>query len=229
MFNEKLYADLANIIEDLQKTDSTLDNPTQSRIDENSLKEHHYQDPQVEAGNKFAYNHFVKNFGKSGSHVHFDINHLSSVNKDHGYEFGDHAVKQVFHAASELAKKYDAPLFRYNGDEGRFFLPNREKAQSFMKDLDLQLQAVEALKGTNHKLSISIGAGHTPQHAEEAIKHSKHASQKLEAGKSPNQTTSLLHEPFPADWHPVVTPPSAIKVNQHPSALKLANPLKPQG
>jgi len=138
-----------------------------------------YGDPMVnDVGNKRAYADFLKR-PREGVHVMMDANNFKSINDDLGHDVGDKAIKlmggAMRQAMDETAGREQGKLFRFGGDEFAAHLPTYEHAAQFARALRSKLEAIPALAGT-HRLSVSMGLGHTPQHADYALNtHAKGA------------------------------------------------------
>lgn len=238
------YSKLRENLETLAKADMSLSealalarkhNPEAGKI----LAGHIYKDRLVpKVGNRFAYEDFLKRHGNSGVHLSMDANSFGAINKEHGFETGDEAIKQLFNTASDVSRKYGLKLFRVGGDEGRLHASSPERANAFLKEFKDKLAKNPKIAG-QHQISASIGVGYNPEHAERALIQAKDKLGPLVNGKrnkinKPGEEEtvfhSLLHESPPANWHPSVgkVPPMPHEENTSttPSALKLNNPLK---
>lgn len=136
--------------------------------------------PQI--GNKMAYNDF-RSRPRPGVHVHLDGNDFGSINKMHDHETGNQAIvamgKALRQAMDESVGRKTGKLFRTGGDEFVAHVPSHEHAALFARALRSKMDAIPAIRGT-HRLSMSLGFGPTPEHAEEALKDAK-AQKKMAA------------------------------------------------
>lgn len=138
-----------------------------------------YEDPMVPAvGNKRAYKDFLTR-PREGVHVMMDANRFKAINDDLGHEVGDKAIAALGgamrSAMDETVGRKDGKLFRFGGDEFAAHLPTYEHAAHFGRALRARLEAIPALAGT-HRLSVSMGLGHNPETADQALQHAKGAA-----------------------------------------------------
>lgn len=133
-------------------------------------------------GNKKAYADF-RSRPKQGVHVHMDGNDFGTINKIHGFETGNQAIvamgAAMREAMDEAVGKKHGKLFRVGGDEFVAHVPSHDHAAAFARSLRQKLEAIPAVGGT-HQLSVSMGFGHTPDHAELALINAK--GEKKKAG-----------------------------------------------
>src|SRR5262249_210201 len=87
-----------------------------------------------------------------------------------------------------------AKAFRVGGDEFHAHFPDQESASRFSRTLRNKLDELAPVGGT-HKLSMSIGMGHTPEHADKALYHAKDA--KNAAGYAPGKAQTHAHSLVP--------------------------------
>jgi diguanylate cyclase (GGDEF)-like protein len=147
-----------------------------------------------EMGNKLAYEDF-KTRPREGVHIHLDGNDFGSINKIHGHEVGDKAIrsmgKALREAMDESVGRKLGKMFRTGGDEFVAHVPSPEHAAAFSRALRTKLEAIPAIGGT-HRLSMSVGYGHTKDHAEAGLQASKAA--KKAAGRPQGQAdTHVTH------------------------------------
>ncbi len=244
MFNDDKYNNLVQSFEELAKIDMTLTDalrvarqhsPAAGKV----LARHMYTDAMVpKVGNSFAYKDFLTRNRNSGIHLSLDANGFGSINKVHGFETGNDAIKSLFNTVSDVSRKYGLKAFRVGGDEGRLHAPTPERANGFIKELKERLSQAPKLPGTEHRLSVSVGMGYSPEHAEQSLLHAKdqlgplidgkrHKTNQL--GDEPTVSHSLLHETPPPGWRPHVgsfpaLPHEQVKETNTPG-LKLKNPL----
>ncbi len=245
MFDNDNYNNLFQTIEGLAKVDMSIadalrvtrqHNPTAGKV----LARHMYTDAMVpKIGNSFAYRDFLTRNRSTGVHLSLDANGFGSINKEHGFETGNEAIKTLFNTVSDVSRKYGLKAFRVGGDEGRLHAPTPERAQGFIKELKEKLSGAPNLPGTNHKLSVSVGMGYSPEHAEQALLYAKDQLGPLVNGKrmknnalgaEPTVAHSLLHEQPPQEWRPhtgtfTALPHEQVKETNSPG-LKMNNPLK---
>lgn len=240
MFQDDKYQKIHKNLKDLRKVDMGLmealkiaraHNPDAG----NALARHIFLDTLVpRVGNSFAYKDFLSRHNNSGVHLSLDANSFGAINKEHGFEAGNEAIKQLFNTVSDVSRKYGLKAFRVGGDEGRLHASTPERAHGFINELKERLDSAPHLDGTDHRLSVSVGLGYTPEHAEQALMRAKDQLGPLELGKrkkmwapgkEPTVAHSLLHESPPPHWRPSTA--SVPAAAQEPiSALKISNPLK---
>lgn len=243
IFKDDKYSDLFKVFENLSKEEPSLGealksikatNPKAHKV----LARHLYTDTMVpRIGNSFAYKDFLTRHGNSGIHLSLDANSFGSINKEHGFEKGNEAIKKLFNTISDISRKYGMKAFRVGGDEGRLHAPTPERANGFLKELKSSLETSPLLSGTNHRISVAVGVGYTPEHAEQSLIRAKDKLGPLISGKrvkefkpgeEPTVSHSALEETPPAHWKPsnhVHKDSQMIEPVTNP-ALKLANPLK---
>ena len=220
MLDPNKYHKFLNTTKDLLKSDVSLSealkiarqhNPEAGKV----LARHIYTDTLVpRVGNNYAYNDFLSRHRNSGVHVSMDANSFGAINKEHGFEHGNEAIKQMFNTASDVSRKHGGKLFRVGGDEGRLHFPNEERALGFAQEFKDRLSQNPKIAG-KHQVSVSMGIGHNPEHAEKALLSAKDQLGPLVEGKRakiapPGQEAtvwhSALHEPKPPNWTPAIQP-----------------------
>jgi GGDEF domain-containing protein len=246
MFDNEKYQKLYNIFESLNKELSLTEalkatkklNPEAAKV----LANHVYKDQMVpKMGNRFAFEDHLKRHKNTGFIVSADLNGLSELNKVHGHYAGDHAIKAAFNAMADVSRQMQGKAHRVGGDEARFHFTTPERAHAFMKESSKALDQLPKVPGTNHKVSVSMGAGFNHDHAEKALMLAKDKlgplvngkRQKINApGQEPSVYHSLLHEPAPENWKPMVNKMEPSPHEQPPAMapgnIKLHNPLKPK-
>jgi GGDEF domain-containing protein len=151
-------------------------------------------------GNQAAHEDFIEGLqGKKdqGVHVHIDANDFGSINKLHGMPVGDQAIKTLAGAMRDTIDKHigrkNAKLFRVGGDEFKAHFQTPAHAAVFARALRHNLDQAVPVGGT-HRLSTSIGMGHTPEHAEQALINAKNEKQKQNypIGQAEHHAHSLL-------------------------------------
>ena len=107
-----------------------------------------------------------------------DGNDFGAINKIHGFETGNKAISAmggaIREAMDEAVGRAQGKVFRIGGDEFHAFVPSHEHAAQFARSVRQKLEAIPAVGGT-HNLSLSLGFGHTPDHAELAMINAKGA------------------------------------------------------
>lgn len=148
-------------------------------------------------GNKKAYADFLAR-PKQGVHVHIDGNSFGQINKTgRGFEAGNDAIvamgKAIRESVDEAVGRKQAKAHRVGGDEFRVFVPTHEHAALFARALRQHLEAIPPIDGTHH-LSVSMGFGHTPDHAELALIDAKQAKKAtgLPAGQEKTHAASRI-------------------------------------
>jgi GGDEF domain-containing protein len=128
-------------------------------------------------GNKKAYADFLGR-PKQGVHIRMDGNDFGAINKLHGFETGNQAITAmggaIREAMDEAVGAKHGKVFRIGGDEFHAFVPSHDHAAQFARAVRQKLEAIPAVGGT-HNLSLSMGFGHTPDHAELAMINAKGA------------------------------------------------------
>jgi GGDEF domain-containing protein len=140
-------------------------------------------------GNKLAWEDFQSR-PRKGVHVMFDANDFGTINKKWGQSVGDEAIKAMGGALSRASRVNKGKLFRVGGDEFRAHFDTPEQAYSFARAARSELEALPPVMG-QHFHSGSIGFGHNPEHAEQALIHAKTA--KKRAGYLPGQAQTHAH------------------------------------
>lgn len=162
------------------------------------LTAHIFKDTMVPSmGNKKAYQDFLSR-PRGGVHVHIDLNDFGTINKVHGFETGDSAIKAAGQAMrnaidSSVSKKV-AKAFRVGGDEFRIYVPTHEHAARLVRALKQHWDKIPPIEGT-HSVSGSIGIGHTPETAENALIQAKTA--KKSSGYKLGEAKTHAHSAIP--------------------------------
>jgi len=168
-------------------------------------------------GNKKAYLDFLSR-PKQGVHIHIDGNSFGLINKTgRGFEAGNDAIRAMGGAIREAADtavgRKDAKTHRVGGDEFRVFVPTYEHAALFARHLRNRLEAIPPIDG-KHQLSVSMGFGHTPDHAELALINAKEA--KKASGKAPGQEMTHAASQIPGYEGHVPTGPDQLHLQPLP-------------
>lgn len=151
-------------------------------------------------GNMAAYDDFnegIKSNNPGGIHIRLDANDFGSINKVHGKEMGDVAIKDLFHtirgAVDDSVGHTNAKVFRIGGDEAHIHVPNHEAGAHFARTLFSRLNSLAPIGGT-HRLSVSLGFGSDPEQAENALIRAKKAkkAQNYPTGQSDHHAWSLV-------------------------------------
>lgn len=170
-------------------------------------------------GNKKAYADFLSR-PKQGVHVRMDANDFGGINKLHGFEAGNQAITAMGNAMREamdesVGSKH-GKLFRIGGDEFHAFVPSHDHAAAFARNLRSKLEAIPTIGGT-HNLSVSLGIGPSPAHAETGLINAKGA--KKAAGYQPGQAKTHAHSMMPGlegpvpvgEGLPLMSPPQSVR------------------
>ncbi len=201
-------------------------------------------------GNKRAYADFLSR-PKEGVHVMMDANDFKSINDELGHGVGDKALRAmgdvIRGALDETVGREHGKAFRFGGDEFAAHVPTYEHAAAFARALRARLEAVPPLGGT-HRLSMSMGIGHTPEAADYALNmHAKDAKNRAVAALSgkygsrqagyrapealyahslfPGKEGAIPTTEAPVDIAAAVRPP----VDEPPRVSPFKPPLEPQG
>lgn len=165
-------------------------------------------------GNKHAYRDFLLRT-KKGHHIRIDANDFGGINKVHGFETGDGAIRALGGALrtsmdSTVGSKH-GKLFRIGGDEFHAFVPSHEHAAQFLREARTQLNSIPAIGGT-HNVTISAGIGPSTFHAEKSLIEAKNAKKAM--GYLPGQSRMHVysndygHIPLDTEQPPLVAPVS---------------------
>lgn len=232
-----------DLLEELEKHDASLSEALKAfraaglHDQANVVARHLFSDSMVpRMGNKMAYNDHLARHGNDGIHVHVDMNDFGQINKLHGEKKGDEAIKQFGNIASDVSRKFGGKSFRNGGDEFKMHFDRPEAAHGFARELRSQLEKQPKIGGT-HNLAASIGIGHNPDHAEQALlrakgqlgpmgpdgkRHNLHA-----LGDAPTVIHSHLDQTPPTNWKPGRGAPTmpTPKAPSPTPGLSLHNPL----
>jgi GGDEF domain-containing protein len=183
-----------------------------------------FTDPMTGMGNKKAYSDFLSR-PRPGVHVRIDGNDFGSINKAHGFEAGDGAIRSMGTAIREalqqvVGKKY-AKSYRLGGDEFHLHVPDARSAARFARAVREKLEAVAPIGGT-HGLSLSIGMGDDPVTAEKALIQAK-TSKKL-AGYKEGQARTHVHSMIPGA-EGAIPVENTVKPALAPPTVKPAEPV----
>lgn len=186
-----------------------------------------FSDSMVPAmGNKRAYGDFLAR-PKQGVHIRMDGNDFGGINKLHGFETGNQAITHmggaIREAMDEAVGRKHGKLFRIGGDEFHAFVPSHEHAAHFARLVRNKLEAVPPVGGT-HNLSLSMGFGHTPDHAELALINAKGA--KKASGAAPGQAKTHAASQVPGFEGVIPTGPDQLNLRpipqMHPETAQAA-------
>jgi diguanylate cyclase (GGDEF)-like protein len=204
-----------------------------------ALRQHAFKDPMTGhvMGNKFAYTDFKnRSEAKGGIHLAMDGNDFKSVNDKFGHETGDQAIKAMGTAMREAMDETVGPeqgkLFRVGGDEFAAHVPTHEHAAAFSRALRNKLEAITPIQGT-HRLSMGIGLGVSPEHADKALYEAKKQKYIPEGMTNPDsrkwvskythgETPSLAHSLVPGFEGPVPLDHQQLTVKPPPAPQPLA-------
>jgi len=150
-------------------------------------------------GNQAAHEDFIEGQkGKpQGVHLHMDANDFGSINKMHGHPVGDQAIKTMANTMRETMDKHvgrkHGKLFRVGGDEFKAHFQTPAHASVFARALRQNLDQLVPVGGT-HRISLSMGMGHSPEHAEQALMNAKteKKAQNYPVGQAEHHVHSLL-------------------------------------
>ncbi len=180
-------------------------------------------------GNKLAYEDFLSR-KRGGVHVMLDANDFGRINKKWGQSVGDDSIRAMGGALSRASRASRGKLFRVGGDEFRAHFESPEQAYAFARAARQELENIPPVRG-EHFHSVSIGLGHTPEHAEQALIHAKTAKQR--AGYMPGQAQTHAHSllkgavgEVPVSTEPEGLPPGlkqAVPPGTSPMALQTAD------
>jgi GGDEF domain-containing protein len=174
--------------------------PDSARVIANKL----FRDSMVPGvGNKAAYEDFLER-PRAGVHVMMDGNDFGQINKKFGQTEGDNAIKAMGGAMRRASRQFRGKLFRVGGDEFKAHFETPEQAYGFVRSVRNELDRLPPAGG-QHRHSISIGLGHTPEHAEQAVIHAKNA--KKAANYQPGQAKTHAHSLLDNAAGPVPTGP----------------------
>lgn len=202
---------------------------------EKALTRHIYEDPLMEGiGNKKAWNEFQSK-NKPGVYFAGDGTDFSAINNAFGHQTGDDAIRTYGKAMRDSMDESGAQgkLFRTGGDETSAWFPSHEHAMKFARSLHDKLEAVPPIEGA-HKLSMGMGFGPTPAHADKALYMAKEQKylpgqenvparerkRAFKIGAAPNMAHSLvagqegavpLHDPTAEAVHATLNAPSLPK------------------
>lgn len=167
-------------------------------------------------GNKKAYQDFLSR-PKQGIHIRMDGNDFGSINKKHGFETGNQAIgsmgNAIREAMDEAVGSKHGKVFRIGGDEFHAFVPSHEHAALFARAVRQKLEAIPHVGGT-HSLSLSLGFGHTPDHAELALINAKGA--KKAAGYPQGQAKTHAASQVPGFEGHIPTGPDQLNLKPIP-------------
>lgn len=134
-----------------------------------------------------------------GVHIMLDGNDFGSINKTHGHQAGDDAIKSMGNAIrssmDETVGASHPDLWRFGGDEFAAWMPSHEHANRFLRTLRSKLEAVPAVGGT-HSLSMSAGIGQSHPEADTALNAHAKAAKKA-AGYLPGSAKMHVHSLVP--------------------------------
>jgi GGDEF domain-containing protein len=156
-----------------------------------TLSKHIFTDSMIPSmGNKKAYEDFLRR-PRAGVHVHIDLNDFGAINKLHGHNIGDSAIKSageaIRGALDTSVGRAQGKLFRKGGDEFTAFVPSYEHAARFLREMKTNFSKIPPVGGT-HVIAASTGFGLDPESAESALIQAKTA--KKAAGYKSGQSKS---------------------------------------
>ena len=182
-----------------------------------ALQQELFTDSMVKGvGNKKAYADFLSR-PKQGVHIRMDGNDFGGINKLHGFETGNTAITSmgdaIRQAMNESVGAKHGKVFRIGGDEFHAFVPTHEHAALFARSVRNKLEQIPAVGGT-HNLSLSLGFGHTPDHAELALINAKGA--KKASGMKPGQAKTHAASQVPGFEGVIPTGPDQLPLKPIP-------------
>jgi diguanylate cyclase (GGDEF)-like protein len=235
---------MESVMEDLLKLEPTLQDALGSMraaVKAGHIKPEHlkaltgslFKDTMVPSlGNKKAYQDFLAS-PRNGVHVMADANGFKGINDTFGHEAGDKAIKALGgafrEALDESSGRANAKGHRVGGDEFHAHLPTHEHAARFARVLRQKLDQIPAIGGT-HKLSMSLGFGASPEHADKALYAAKAAKDAMNypKGQAQMHVHSLVpgHEgAVPAGDHPMTLKPPTVAKPEAPAPVTPAAPV----
>jgi diguanylate cyclase (GGDEF)-like protein len=245
-YRQDRVAKMENAFEEMLKNDPAMAdkvNSALSKLDQlvkaghldphhaEALRQHAFMDPMTGhvLGNKFAYTDFLNRAeSRGGVHVALDGNDFKSVNDKYGHAAGDRAIQAMGQALHEARNETTSlgKLFRPGGDEFAAWFPSHEHAATFARTLRAKLEAIPSING-EHKLSMGIGLGHTPEHADKALYEAKKQkytpegmtnpdSRKWTSKYSPGSAPSFAHSLVPGSEGAIPLDHSQLQVKPPP-------------
>jgi len=213
------YKENIDLFTDLIKADRSLfpklKTPEDIKPKLDKVKDKHlFLDSMVgNVGNVFAYHNTIQKYPNSGIHIAVNANSFNDINSQFGTKIGDNAIQMLFKTIASVAQKHQMPVFRTRGDEARLLALDEDSAKAFSDELFQELDQSEKVKG-QHKLSVSVGVGYTPQGATESLSYAKHqlshqnsagqVERLAKPGTETNAVYSSLPKGPPPDWRPVL-------------------------
>lgn len=195
----------------------------------NGFRHTTYVDPKTsesKLGNQFAWDEFREK-KLPGAYIGMDLNNFKQQNDTFGHDTGDNSIKAFARAARNAADKIgDMKLFRSGGDEFTAHAPTPEHAHRFVRELRNQLEPIPHIGGT-HKLSASVGIGHTPEVADQALLRAKEGKKGHTVSSIPSVLAHSLHPSGPSGILP--TSDQGIVKTKKPRTPKLPKPTSTSG
>lgn len=216
---EKKFQDLTKIEPHLQRALGNLKGAVDDETYKTVMKEI-FADPMIpEMGGKKAWAHFQEQ-PRGGVHARIDLNSFGAINKVHSFEHGDQAIKSAAKALLDAKREADGKFappkeqiqtigadanrdledllqsktFRLGGDEFAVHIPDHPKAFEhaayFLRKFREKMDSIPPIGGT-HRISASVGLGHTPEESDQAQIHAKRAKQGT--GRLPGQEDTHVH------------------------------------
>lgn len=177
-----------------------------------------YNDSRIKGmGNLRSYNDFLSRPNKQGIHIRMDANDLGQINEAHGHQVGDaalHALGEQIRSALKESGGKDSKVFRIRGDEFHAFVPRLEDGALFARSVRQKLEQIPPVGGT-HQLSLSIGFGHTPDHAHFAMLNAKTA--KNQSGHNPGHARTHAASQVPGFEGLIPTGPDQLQLPPLPT------------
>jgi GGDEF domain-containing protein len=214
-----LYNNITKVFKDLIKNDQGLTDQLKATYETDLTKDiqhypkHIYKDTLVpEMGNVFSFNSFLKQNQNCGIFVIIDANDFNSINVNSGYAAGNDAIKTLMGCIVQTASATNCKAFRLAGAQVLVHAPNMDKVAVFVDNLKKAVMALPMVDG-KHKMSVCVGLGYSPEHAEMALKIAKQKLSNIDNGierrvNLPGQEETVVHsllgESANADWRPLL-------------------------
>ncbi len=178
--------------------------------DASELERHLTSDSMIpEIRNRLAYTHHLSQHANSGFHVHVDLNDFGLINKRFGDHVGDDVMVKAGKIIAHVGKKWGGRVFRSGGDEFKLWFLQPHHAEHFAKELGDHLSLHDGVTG-DHKLSASVGIGHSRERAESALVGAKNELKTIsrdgkvlrthDEGQCPTVVKSNLIKGQPEGW-----------------------------
>ena len=191
-----------------------------------TVRRHMYEDTMIPGmGNHKSLLEHKERAPHGGVYGYADLNGLKAANEALGHHGGDQLIRgageALRRAINVTVGSAVAKAWHPHGDELVFHAKTPEHAHQILRQWRSEMESVAPIGGT-HKLSVSVGLGHTPDHADQAMAHAKTA--KLQAikdsGQNPeNRTAAVPHHMYA---HSLLTGSEGV-VQTHRQPTPLSN------